>query len=355
MGTSSPIKHTLCLLSYLFGILFVWVGIYTFHLSNMDGIGQVIFGLLLSAAGYVVYDEGDKSAKIAAYLSFIWGAFVILDIGFSMAASDAPLPTNIGLIVYSVVLIGVGYLIKEGEGFCFREGTYRPTSTYTSPYQRPPQQVSTPTKRTTTTNSTFNITSSSNRFHPSSEVSKVDKRTLSKVSTQTRKISEGKTHLDADISDLLSMTGETQRTREFTSPVTDFEKNRTRSIVPGDDDVERWFKKGCDLMNFKKFDESIECFNNILQLNPGHDNALAHKGYALCALKRINEGRKCFLDTIQINPLNELALTNLLAMAQVMGDWEFFIGCCDMLLQTNFGTGRAEEIRQWREMAIKKL
>ena len=353
MGSSSPIKHAVCLLSYLHGILFVWVGIYTFHSSNMDGIGQVIFGLLLSAAGYVLYDEGDKSATIAAYFSFGWGGFAILAVGASESSSEAPLPTNIGVIVYSVVLIGVGYMIKKGAT-PYRRMPISPAPTYTSPYQRQPQHVSTPTKRTTTTNSTFNIISSSRHVQPPGAGHRVDTRTISKIPIEKRKTPGSSAHLDDDISDLLSMTGETKQIQDSVTKKTTFEEIRTRG-VPQDDNVERWFKKGCDLLNLKKFDESIECFNKILQLNPENDNALAHKGYALCLSKRAREGYRCFHKAAMINPHNELALTNLIVLTKSAGDWEFNIACCDMLLQTNLGKERAEEIKELKKMAINQL
>ncbi|HIH99070.1 MAG TPA: tetratricopeptide repeat protein, partial [Nitrosopumilus sp.] len=46
------------------------------------------------------------------------------------------------------------------------------------------------------------------------------------------------------------------------------------------------FNKGNALANLKKFEESIECFNQVIKKNPEYPFALRYKGVALKKLGR---------------------------------------------------------------------
>lgn len=68
-------------------------------------------------------------------------------------------------------------------------------------------------------------------------------------------------------------------------------------------------KKGNCLKSLKKYDEAINCFNKLIQMNPtGNSNAYYLKGVCLIETKNYREALKLFEKALEIEPNNQTFL-----------------------------------------------
>ena len=61
---------------------------------------------------------------------------------------------------------------------------------------------------------------------------------------------------------------------------------------------------GIKLLNQKKYEDSIECFNKVLELDPNYENAWYYKGYSLFYSGNYQKANECFDKFLEINPEN---------------------------------------------------
>jgi tetratricopeptide (TPR) repeat protein len=59
---------------------------------------------------------------------------------------------------------------------------------------------------------------------------------------------------------------------------------------------------GIKLLNQKKYDDSIECFEKALELDPNYEKAWCNKGYTLLNIGNYIEANECFDKFLEINP-----------------------------------------------------
>jgi tetratricopeptide (TPR) repeat protein len=59
---------------------------------------------------------------------------------------------------------------------------------------------------------------------------------------------------------------------------------------------------GIELLNQEKYEDSIECFDKALELDPNYENAWYNKGYTLCNIGNYLEADECFDKFLEINP-----------------------------------------------------
>jgi len=73
------------------------------------------------------------------------------------------------------------------------------------------------------------------------------------------------------------------------------------------DDVEDLLLKGSILDEQTKYEEAIQFYDAVLQLNPEHEKALLNKGLALISIQKNNEALQIFEKLISVNPNNFFA------------------------------------------------
>ena len=73
------------------------------------------------------------------------------------------------------------------------------------------------------------------------------------------------------------------------------------------DDVEVLVKKGQSLMNEMKFDDALGFFEQALLLNQNDPDLWNHKGVALRSLGRYEESMDCFNKSLEIEPRDKNA------------------------------------------------
>jgi len=73
------------------------------------------------------------------------------------------------------------------------------------------------------------------------------------------------------------------------------------------DDIENLVKKGQSLMNEMKFDDALGFFEQALLLNQNDPDLWNHKGVALRSLGRYEESMDCFNKSLEIEPRDKNA------------------------------------------------
>jgi tetratricopeptide (TPR) repeat protein len=68
------------------------------------------------------------------------------------------------------------------------------------------------------------------------------------------------------------------------------------------DDIGTLIDKGTTLKNFKKYDEALQIFEKVLEIEPENAQAWHNKGIILGILKKYNEAMQAFEKAIQIEP-----------------------------------------------------
>ena len=68
-------------------------------------------------------------------------------------------------------------------------------------------------------------------------------------------------------------------------------------------------KDGIKLLNQKKYEDSIECFNKTLKLDPNYESAWYNKGYSLFYIDNYQKANECFDRLLELNPENVYAVT----------------------------------------------
>ncbi|WP_158498921.1 tetratricopeptide repeat protein [Methanosarcina barkeri] len=61
-------------------------------------------------------------------------------------------------------------------------------------------------------------------------------------------------------------------------------------------------EKGVNLSNFKKYDEALQIFEKVTELEPSNAQAWHNKGIILGILKKYNEARQAFEKAMEIEP-----------------------------------------------------
>ena len=121
-----------------------------------------------------------------------------------------------------------------------------------------------------------------------------------------------------------------------------------------------WFKKGLDLYYKQgKFMDAIQCFDRVIEMEPGHVQAWQDKGVCLKELGRYEEAIQCFDRVITLSPSNpEIYYFKgecLEKIGKSTGDFEYFekaLKCFDQVL-----TMDNKNVNAWnyRGVCLKEL
>lgn len=93
--------------------------------------------------------------------------------------------------------------------------------------------------------------------------------------------------------------------------------------------------KGVVLLQLKKYDESLNYFNQALKLRPSYYGALNNKGYALSKLDNYEEAMKCYNKALLFNPEYPYALSNKGETLRKLGKYEEAMKYIDKALKVN--------------------
>jgi PAS domain S-box-containing protein len=121
-----------------------------------------------------------------------------------------------------------------------------------------------------------------------------------------------------------------------------------------------WFKKGLDLYYKQgKFIDAIQCFDRVIEMEPGHSQAWQDKGVCLKELGRYEEAIQCFDRVVLLSPSNpEIYYFKGECFEKIgksTGDFEYFekaLKCFDQVL-----TMDKKNINAWnyRGVCLKEL
>jgi tetratricopeptide (TPR) repeat protein len=121
-----------------------------------------------------------------------------------------------------------------------------------------------------------------------------------------------------------------------------------------------WYRKGVDLYyKHGKFQEAIQCFDRVLEIEPGHAGAWNGRGVCLKELGRYEEAIQCFDKVIALNPQDEEIYYNkgeaLEKLGKALSDvrlYEEAIKCFDKVINFN-----PQHVYAWnyRGVCLKEL
>jgi tetratricopeptide (TPR) repeat protein len=68
--------------------------------------------------------------------------------------------------------------------------------------------------------------------------------------------------------------------------------------------IEKWILKGNSLFNDRKFDEAIQCYDKVLELDPAFKRAWNNKGFALALLGKHGEAIQCYDKALELDQVD---------------------------------------------------
>jgi tetratricopeptide (TPR) repeat protein len=106
-------------------------------------------------------------------------------------------------------------------------------------------------------------------------------------------------------------------------------------------DVAGWVNKGLSLRALGRNQESVECFDNALALDPNCATAWLDKGVAVGVLGRHDESVECYRRVVELDPDDVLAWNNLGRSLLALGRDQEALAACGRALKLDPGYGRA--------------
>lgn len=94
------------------------------------------------------------------------------------------------------------------------------------------------------------------------------------------------------------------------------------------------FKKGIALNRLYKYDDALLCYNKIIEINPNHVDALFYKGLALSVLGRHDESISFYDEVLAIKPNHQNAWINKGISLSILGRGTESIPCFEKVLES---------------------
>ena len=107
----------------------------------------------------------------------------------------------------------------------------------------------------------------------------------------------------------------------------------TLASAESQDNVDDLFKKGLEATFKHKYDEAIQYFDKILEIDPKNVDALNNKGVSLGNLHKYDEAIQYFDKVLEINPKNVDALNNKAAALIKLAKYDEAIQYLDKILE----------------------
>ena len=122
--------------------------------------------------------------------------------------------------------------------------------------------------------------------------------------------------------------------------------NSTPNNIEGDSsDV--WFNKGFELNNLGKYEEAIEAFDRVIDMDPSNAYAWNNKGYALINLGRYEDGLQACEKAIEIDPNNVYAWNNKAWALNNLGRYEEALQSSEKALEIDPYYSNAQSNKAW--------
>ena len=107
----------------------------------------------------------------------------------------------------------------------------------------------------------------------------------------------------------------------------------TLTSAQSEDDVDALFKKGLEAIIKQKYDEAIQYFDKVLEIDPKNVDALNNKGVSLGNLHKYDEAIQYFDKVLEIDPKNVDALNNKAAALIKLAKYDEAIQYLDKVLE----------------------
>jgi len=127
-------------------------------------------------------------------------------------------------------------------------------------------------------------------------------------------------------------------------------------------DKQTWYSKGCDLLLKKRFEEAIECFDKVLELDPVDIMTWNYKGVASYTLGRFEDALWSFEKVLELSPgypvpwnWRGLVLCELGRFEDALGSVEKAIKINPKFGLAHYSKARIESLRKNTNKSIKSL
>lgn len=109
-----------------------------------------------------------------------------------------------------------------------------------------------------------------------------------------------------------------------------------RTITKEEKEVLEWYSKGDAFVNQGKYNEAIECYDKVLEIDPNHIIAWNNKGWALNELGRYSEAVACLDKALQLDPNLAVAWSNKGYALEKLGKYTEAQECYDKAKELNY-------------------
>ena len=129
--------------------------------------------------------------------------------------------------------------------------------------------------------------------------------------------------------------------------------NYFKKVININKDYENaWFRKGDCLFFIKQFEEAIDCYNKVIELNPKNEEAWFRKSDCLSFIKQYEEAIDCYNKVIELNPKNEEAWLWKGNCLSEMRQYEEAIDCYNKAIELN---PKNEEAWLWKGNCLSEM
>jgi tetratricopeptide (TPR) repeat protein len=108
-----------------------------------------------------------------------------------------------------------------------------------------------------------------------------------------------------------------------------------RIININKDNEYAWLWKGNCLFKMRQYEEAIDCYNKAIEINSNNENAWLWKGYCLSDMRQYEGAIDCFNKAIELNKDNEYAWFWKGKCLSDMGQYEEAIDCLNKTIELN--------------------
>jgi tetratricopeptide (TPR) repeat protein len=127
---------------------------------------------------------------------------------------------------------------------------------------------------------------------------------------------------------------------------------KSAELPAGGEEGEEWFRKAVALARVGDWQESIDCFEHALKINPHDVQSWFGEGISLVQLERRKEALECFDRALEINPLMWDVWTSKGLVLNQLGRTREALDCYDNALELN---SRDEQLWTYRGEASNHL
>jgi tetratricopeptide (TPR) repeat protein len=118
-------------------------------------------------------------------------------------------------------------------------------------------------------------------------------------------------------------------------------------MATGDEDTERWYRRGRVLCTTGCFNDAVVCYDEALESSPDDPVLWRRKGFVLIKAGRYGEAAACFDKALSLDPEDATAWQRKGYALAHLGDHEGAVACCDKALSLDREHVLAWQSRGW--------